>query len=135
VSYQAPRLAYAPDSTPRARLLALLEAWRVAPREVLAGADGADELRRLQDYWLARDRFIVAGRDVTPSPDVRAMLAQVRAPLLDVVRISADFRPAAQPLRRMARALAATDPPAAEALLAELQAAQRPVSSGPFMRP
>jgi spermidine synthase len=135
VSYQAPRLTYAPDSTPRARLFALLEAWRVAPREVLAGADSADELRRLQDYWLARDRFIVAGRDVTPSPDVRAMLAQVRAPLLDVVRISADFRPAAQPLRRMARALAATDAPAADALLAELQAAQRPVSSRPFTRP
>jgi hypothetical protein len=35
----------------------------------------------------------------------------------------------------MARALAATDAPAADALLAELQAAQRPVSSRPFTRP
>ena len=48
------------------------------------------------------------------------MLAQVRHPLLSVLQISADFRPASEPLERMASALARTDPQEAEALLAQL---------------
>ena len=48
------------------------------------------------------------------------MLAQVREPLLGVLRISPDFRPAYDPLLRMANALSESDPAAARALLAEL---------------
>lgn len=42
------------------------------------------------------------GRDVRPAADVRTMLVQVRALLLAVLRISLDFRPAYEPLARMA---------------------------------
>lgn len=59
-----------------------------------------------------------------PTFDVRRMLAQVREPLLSVLRISPDFRPAYDPLLRMATALGRTDAAAARALLADLQQAQ-----------
>ena len=49
------------------------------------------------------------------------MLAQVREPLLAVLGISPDFRPAYDPLVRMASALAPIDPAAAGALLKQLQ--------------
>ena len=48
------------------------------------------------------------------------MLAQVREPLLAVLRSSPDFRPAYDPLLRMAGALARIDAPAGQALLTEL---------------
>jgi len=120
VAYRAPRITYQPDSLPRDRLLALLREVKVEARDVVAvGADAAAS-RRLGAYWAARDRFIEVGRLVQPTPDVRRMLAQVREPLLDVLRISPDFRPAYDPLLRMAGALERTDPPAARALLEEL---------------
>jgi spermidine synthase len=52
------------------------------------------------------------------------MLSQVREPLLSVLRISPDFRPAYDPLLRMATALGRIDVAAACALLTELQQAQ-----------
>ena len=52
------------------------------------------------------------------------MLSQVREPLLSALRISPDFRPAYDPLLRMAAALAPSDPAAALALLSELQQLQ-----------
>ena len=48
------------------------------------------------------------------------MLAQVREPLLEVLRTSADFRPAYDPLLSMARTLAAVDERAARNLLERL---------------
>ncbi len=121
VAYRAPRITYQPDSLPRDRLLALLREVKVEPRDVVGvGADAA-AARRLGAYWAARDRFIEVGRLVKPTADVRRMLAQVREPLLEVLRISPDFRPAYDPLLRMAGALERIDPPAARALLEELQ--------------
>jgi spermidine synthase len=76
---------------------------------------------RLAAYWTARDAFIVAGRDVEPTLDVRRMLAQVRGPLLDVLETSPDFRPAYDPLLAMALALASVDVAGARELLVELQ--------------
>jgi spermidine synthase len=52
------------------------------------------------------------------------MLAQLRDPLLGVLRISPDFRPASEPLQKMAAALNERDPAAARALLAELARVQ-----------
>jgi spermidine synthase len=52
------------------------------------------------------------------------MLAQVREPLLSVLRLSPDFRPAYDPLLRMAGALSHIDAAAAHALLVELQRTQ-----------
>ena len=50
------------------------------------------------------------------------MLAQVRVPLLSVLEISADFRPAYEPLARMAHELSRYDAPESQALLEQLAA-------------
>jgi spermidine synthase len=84
----------------------------------------AAEGQRLAAYWAARDRFLDAGRNVRPVADAALMLAQVREPLLEVLRTSPDFRAAYDPLLRLAGALARSDPDAARALLAELQRLQ-----------
>ncbi|MBX9964622.1 MAG: fused MFS/spermidine synthase [Burkholderiales bacterium] len=123
VAYRAPRITYAPDSLPRDRLLALLNEVDIDPDELLAAAEPG-LTSRLAAYWVARDRFIEAGRDVHPVSDVQRMLAQVRAPLLSVLRVSPDFRPAYDPLLRMAIALGEVDAPAARALLMELRRVQ-----------
>ncbi len=124
VAYQAPRITYAPDSLPRDRLLALLHELKVEPAELVAGEAGTAWSSRLAAYWAARDQFIEAGRSIRPDVDLNRMLAQVREPLLSVLRISPDFRPAYDPLLRMAAALARTDAPAARALLMQLKSAQ-----------
>src|SRR5213075_2331960 len=110
VSYRAPRITYAPDSRPADRLIALLHEFTLAPDELLVDGTDASTASRLAAYWRARDRFIEAGRGVQPSSDVRRMLAQVREPLLAVLRTSPDFRPARDPLLRMAAALERIDP-------------------------
>jgi spermidine synthase len=120
VAYRAPRITYAPDSHPRDRLLALLRQVAVAPDELIAPPADPAWPRRLAAYWVARDRFIAAGRDVRPAVGAQEMLAQVREPLLSVLRISPDFRPAYDPLVAMATALAVSDPSAARNLLNEL---------------
>jgi spermidine synthase len=125
VTYSAPRITYAPDSLPRERLGQLLGELSIAPAELLDPAP-ATELR-LKAYWQARDRFIEAGRTVHPAANVQDMLALVREPLLAVLRISPDFRPAYDPLLLMGASLARTDPAAARSLLAamvELQPAR-----------
>ena len=125
VAYRAPRITYVPDSLPRDRLLTLLADLSIAPSELLAPVPDDDTTpTRLAAYWVARNRFIESGRAVRPVPDVHAMLAQVRAPLLSVLHISPDFRPAYDPLVRMAVALAQTDASEARALLAEIAQAQ-----------
>jgi spermidine synthase len=120
VAYLAPRLTYAPDSTPRERLFGLLAETRLEHGELGLAAPATSE--RLAAYRRARDAFLLAGRDVRPTADPRAMLAQVRQPLLAVLRLSPDFRPAREPLRRLAQAVAPQDPATAEALLADLAA-------------
>ena len=120
VSYRAPRITYAPDSLPRDRLWALLQQFSVAPGELINSEGDAAAPARLAAYRTARNRFIEAGRSVRPSADVRTMLAQVREPLLSMLRISPDFRPAYDPLLRMAAALGRSDAAAARALLVEL---------------
>jgi spermidine synthase len=120
VAYRAPRITYAPDSTPRDRLIALLRELSVNTDELLAPTPDPAFSLRLVAYWRARDRFIISGRDVRPSPRVEEMLAQVREPLLSILRISPDFRPAYDPLLSMATVLARSDVSGARALLTEL---------------
>lgn len=124
VMYRAPRITYAPDSLPRDRLLALLRALTLEPSQVVLPTTDPAWPHRLAAYWQARDRFIQLGRNVRPSPRAADMLAQVRAPLLSVLRISPDFRPAYDPLLAMATALSQDDAPAARALLDELTSLQ-----------
>ncbi|HJW10135.1 MAG TPA: fused MFS/spermidine synthase [Albitalea sp.] len=124
VAYRAPRVTYAPESLPRDRLVALLDELSIAPAELIDTSADAGSARRLAAYWGARKRFVAAGRAVRPAADVREMLAQVREPLLAVLRVSPEFRPAYDPLLRMAATLANSDPAAARALLRELAALQ-----------
>lgn len=124
VAYRAPRITYAPDTPPRDRLIALLREVSIEPAELIAATADERWSHRLRAYWAARNRFIELGRDVRPSANVRDMLTQVREPLLSVLRISPDFRPAYDPLLRMASGLARSDIPAARALLTELIALQ-----------
>lgn len=124
VAYRAPRATYAPESPPRDRLLALLNELWIEPEELVDATLEADGAHRLAAYWSARNRYIDAGRNVRPASGVEKMLAQVREPLLAVLRISPDFRPAYDPLVRMGAALGRIDPAAAHALLTELAAIQ-----------
>lgn len=136
VAYRAPNITYAPDSLPRDRLIALLHEFETSP-ETKSGIDSEELLAtragsvvdeawtsRLTAYRAARNRFIEAGRDVQPTSDVRRMLAQVREPLLSVLHVSPDFRPAYDPLLRMATSLGRIDPDGARLLLSELQRTQ-----------
>jgi spermidine synthase len=120
VSYLAPRITYAPDSTPRDRLFELLANVDGDAAELLAETGDSAWNQRLVAYWDARDRYLLSGRDVHPSRDVHEMLAQVREPLLTVLRISPDFRPAYDPLLQMAGALARSDSAGARDLLTQL---------------
>jgi len=124
VAYTAPRVTYAPTSTPRDRLIALLRELSIDAGDLVLPIADPSWRARLAAYWTARNRFIESGRGVRPSPGVRDMLAQVREPLLSVLRISPDFRPAYDPLLAMAIALARSDVPGARTLLGELTQVQ-----------
>ncbi|WP_457446303.1 fused MFS/spermidine synthase [Roseateles sp. P5_E4] len=119
VAYRTPRVTYAPDSAPRDRLLALLGEVSVDMGTLLAQPDAA-AAARLSAYTQARRDYLDLGRRTTPSADPAVMLARVGPPLLAVLRQSPDFRPAAEPLRRIAQALAPRDPATAQRLLASL---------------
>ena len=127
VAHRAALTTYAPEATARHRLLDVLQRFRVAPSEVLRaekiGPD-VDVATRLKAYWSARDKFIRTGVSVRPTADATAMLAQVRQPLLDVLKTSADFRPAYDPLLAMAQTLVDTNPALAREVLQEINALQ-----------
>lgn len=114
VAHLAPRITYAPDSAPRERLLSLLQELGAHP------APGDATEPRLAAYRAARRQFIEAGFHIKPSNNLHAMLAQVQGPLLQVLATSADFRPAYDPLLRMAQALAGSGNPADGAAAHEL---------------
>jgi spermidine synthase len=120
VAYRAPCITYAPESLPRDRLIALLHELSSEPSEMINTTTDIAWSRRLANYWKARNQYVEAGRDVRPSANVQGMLSQVREPLLSVLRISPDFRPAYDPLVRMATILGRTDEVAARAMLKEL---------------
>jgi spermidine synthase len=120
VTYLAPRVTYAPDSLPRERLFSLLAEFSDEERELLVPLADRAWQQRLSAYFRARDRYLESGRHVRPAARVEDMLAQVEAPLLDVLRISPDFRPAYDPLFGMAKALARSNVSRSRALLVEL---------------
>lgn len=120
VAYLAPHVTYAPDSRPRDRLFALLQELAISPGELAGPQADAAWSARMAAYWSARQQFLAAGRQVKPVGSAPQMLAQVREPLLAVLRTSPDFRPAYEPLVQLASALASTDPAAARDLLSEL---------------
>ncbi len=119
VAYRAPRITYAPESAPRDRLMALLEVLTLQPAGLLR-ADSAELAPRLAAYARARRDYLALGRRTPPSADPAVMLARVGPSLLEVLRQSPDFQPAADPLRRLAQALAPRDPATARQVLTAL---------------
>ena len=128
VAHAAPAATYAPKELPRERLQILLAALSVQPEDLFGlpvadGLSGSEDARyrlALAAYWQARNRFLEVGMRVQPSADPRRMLAQVQQPLLEVVSMSPDFRPAYDPLLAMAVGLSQVDVAGARALLAQL---------------
>jgi spermidine synthase len=119
VVHQAPWATYAPPSTPRERLLQLLDELQPRATELLRVPHGA-EADRMQAYWAARRRYLDFGATVRPVADPGEMLQRVQAPLLGLVRQSPEFRPACEPLVAMARALRDSDPARAQAIATAL---------------
>lgn len=132
VAYRAPRVTYAPDSSPADRLVALLAQLDPDTGPLLDPQASTQWPARLSAYVAARRHFIDTGRGVRPLADPGAMLALLREPLLAVLRESPDFRPAYDPLWRLAKAAAPQDPSAARAVLSELARLQpsRPEAMG-----
>jgi spermidine synthase len=120
VAYSAPRITYAPDSQPRDRLIELLSDVSIMSSELVADAPDAAWTPRLTAYWAARDQFIRLGRDIQLTSDPLEMLRQLREPMLAVLRLSPDFRPAYDPLLNLAGAVARYDSADARRLLTAL---------------
>jgi spermidine synthase len=72
---------------------------------------------------------------VRPNPDPLVMLEQLRAPLLDMVTISPDFRPASEPLLALAEAVRETDPKLSAQVKSAVQAALSSASFSPSGKP
>ena len=102
------------------RLISLLNSVSLTPRELVDADGDAAWATRLGAYWTARDQFIASGRAVHPVLDAAAMLDQVEKPLLAVLRTSPDFRPAYDPLLRLAEAVAERDAGRGRLILGEL---------------
>jgi spermidine synthase len=120
VTHNAPWAAYAAQTTPRMRLLSLLEAFDASAPQVLRQATPALE-QRFSAYWHARNRYIQLGSAITPSASPQKMLDQLQGPLLALLRASPDFRPALDALLSLSSAIASSDPGRAREILAALQ--------------
>jgi spermidine synthase len=102
----------------------LLSNVSLTPGELVDAGGNEVWANRLAAYWAARNQFIDSGRRVRPGADPSAMLDQVQQPLLAVLKISPDFRPAYDPLLLLAEALATRDPDRERRLLGELASLQ-----------
>lgn len=129
VNYDAPWATYAPEAAPRARLAALLEQLQPDAPDLL-GEDGPAAMR-MAAYWRARAEYLRIGLAVRPQADPRAMLQQLRVPLLGVLARSPDFRPAAEPLEALAHAVRAADPLLSAQVLLEVQRLRTPSTTAP----
>jgi spermidine synthase len=134
VAHRAPWVSYSPQETPRNRLASLMQ--QVAPRatDVLGARQDKDAIR-LEAYWQARAKYLVFGMAVRPDADPRVMLDQLRLPLLDMVAISPDFRPASEPLLALAEAVRETDPVLSAQVKSSLQSALSSPPSRPLVTP
>jgi spermidine synthase len=129
VAHRAPWVNYSPGEPARDRLLSMVRS--LAPRldGVVRDPKSADAAR-LYAYWKARNKYLAIGMAVRPHPDPRVMLERLRDPLLAIVAMSPDFRPASEPLLALSQAVRASDPD----LAAQVDAAlRRALSSQPVV--
>ena len=133
VTHRAPWVSYAPLESPRVRLATLMQ--QVAPNaeDVVGRSQGVDTFR-LEAYWQARAKYLAFGMAVRPDADPRVMLENLRRPLLDMVAISPDFRPASEPLLALAEAVRETDPSLSAQVKSSLQSALSSKPVIPFVK-
>jgi spermidine synthase len=125
VLFQAPHFVYGNPSSTQERLLNLINILSPPDVDEILIGKGMDiqEKNRLEAYWLARDSFIKAGVNVTPTNDIKKLFKGVSSPLLSVVRQSSDFSAAYNPLLAIAYSLYSVDREAAHQLLLDLEEA------------
>ena len=109
VVHTAPWATYAAHTTPRQRLLHLLDALQLRVGAVLSAPE-EPAAQRLEPYWQARAAYVRLGMQVSPSADPTRMLDQLQTPLLALLRISPDFQPALDPLLALSSALQQQNP-------------------------
>lgn len=117
VTFDAERNVRALSAPPWSLLLETIRSIRTEPEELLDTRSSGDFQRRLASYWEARNRFIEACAALRGEPRGRALIEAAAPGLIETLRLSPEFDPAYQPLLSMARALAASDRPAARRLL------------------
>jgi spermidine synthase len=122
VNHRAPWVSYSPQEAPRSRLATLMQELAPRTNDVIGSGQSAEALR-LEAYWAARTKYLAFGMAVRPNPDPLVMLEQLRAPLLDMVTTSPDFRPASEPLLALAEAVRETDPKLSAQVKSAVQAA------------
>lgn len=117
VTFDAERNVRALTAPPWSLLLATTRAIRTDAAELVRGPRSDDLAARLPPYWAARNRFLEAGAALPGEPRGRALIDAAAPGLIETLRLSPDFDPAYRPLLSMARALIASDRPAARRLL------------------
>lgn len=99
------------------------------------GPEQVADAARLEAYWAARAKYLAFGMAVRPNSDPQVMLKQLYLPLLDMVTISPDFRPAFDPLLALAEAVRETDPKLSAQVKSSLQTALSSSSSAMPVKP
>jgi spermidine synthase len=125
VVHNAPWDTYAPQTTPRQRLLGLVQALQPQATDLLTDPT-SPAAQRLQSYWAARQTYLELGMQVQADSDLTQTLNRLQTPLLALLDQSADFTPARDALNAMASGLAQRDPERAQALKLALQARPAP---------
>lgn len=124
VTYRTPAFAYQQLEGHGERLVELVDALKGDNSHLLSlkpTVASQDFGRRIQAYWRARDAYLKAGLGVTVQDDFATVVAKIKDPLLEVVKMSEDFSSAYTPLLAMAEAMNETNPRAARSLLLELK--------------
>jgi spermidine synthase len=123
VTFDAERNVRALTAPPWSLLLATTRAIRPGAAELIGAPRSDDLATRLSSYWAARNRFLEAGAALPGEPRGRALIDAAAPSLIEALRLSPEFDPAYGPLLSMARALMASDRPAARRLLEAIAAA------------
>ena len=134
VTHRAPWVSYSPQEAPRNRLSMLMQRLATHATDVI-GPEQVADAARLEAYWAARAKYLAFGMAVRPNSDPQVMLKQLYLPLLDMVTISPDFRPAFDPLLALAEAVRETDPKLSAQVKSSLQTALSSSSSAMPVKP
>ena len=134
VTHRAPWVSYSPQEAPRNRLSMLMQRLATHATDVI-GPEQVVDAARLEAYWAARAKYLVFGMAVRPNSDPQVMLKQLYLPLLDMVTISPDFRPAFDPLLALAEAVRDTDPKLSAQVKSSLETALSSSSSAMPVKP